>query len=487
MDQDPASAAGNTSAAVDASAGTARVPDEEGVGGSVTGSILLVDDDAALLGTLGRYFERSNLEVLRALTGREGAELYESHRPDVVLLDLDLPDTSGLAVLQHLRGNGATVIMLTGHGDIATAVEAVKAGAENFLPKPVDFNHLEAVVERALEKARLKRVQAYQSSVGQEVPLEALGGSPKMRALAADIERLAQADRTTVLLLGESGTCKGWVAERIHRLSARGTGPFVEINCATLTGTFLASELFGHEKGAFTDAKTMKRGLFEIADRGTLFLDEIADLDLNLQPKLLKVLESRAFRRIGATREIEVDVRLIAATNRNLQQAVAKKNFREDLFYRLNVMPIELPPLRKRSRSDVAELAERMFAELHREFPRGPERISPEALALLVQYEWRGNVRELRNVLERARIVAGDVTALEPSHLPAELRVPSGVERAGETLPTMKELERRHMERVLVHCGGNRTRAAEVLGVSRATLHTKMKKYGLERIGLEAV
>ncbi len=444
----------------------------------MAGSILIVDDDAALLSSLSRYFERNNFEVLQALTGSEGAEMYEVHRPDVIILDLHLPDMHGLSLLEQLRDKGATVIMLTGNGDIPIAVQAVQAGAENFLTKPVDLDHLGAVVERALEKARLKRVQMHQSEIGDKMSLKALGGSPMMKALAAHIERLAESDRTTVLLLGESGTGKGWVAERIHRLSPRGKGPFVEINCATLTGTFLESELFGHEKGAFTDAKAMKRGLFEIADGGTLFLDEIINLDVNLQPKLLKVLESRTFRRVGGTREIEVDVRLIAASNRDLQQAVAQNGFREDLFYRLNVVPLELPPLRKRSRSDIAELAGRIFTDLHREFPRGPRQISPDALGLLVRYQWPGNVRELRNILERARIVAGDQESLEPSHLPADVRSPSSGEPPGEP-PSMKTLELRHIERVLLYTGGNRTRAAEVLGISRATLHNKIKKYGL--------
>jgi len=280
----------------------------------VTGSILIVDDDASVLSTLARYFERIELEVFRADCGRSAGELYEAHQPDLVLLDLDLPDVSGQDVLEYLHRKGATVVMLTGHGDIESAVQAVKAGAENFLTKPVDFAHLEAVVERALEKSRMRRVQSYQSEPASDTPLEGLlGRSPQMRQVAAHIERLAKTERTTVLLCGESGTGKGWVAEWIHRLSPRNRKSFVQINCATLTGTFLESELFGHEKGAFTDAKSMKRGLLEIADGGTLFLDEIGELDVNLQPKLLNVLESRSFRRIGGTREIVVDVRLIDA------------------------------------------------------------------------------------------------------------------------------------------------------------------------------
>ncbi len=448
----------------------------------VSGSVLLVDDDPAVLDVLRRFFE-PRLEVYTATFAQQAREVFESHRPDVVVLDLNLPDVSGMSLLEVLCAAGATVIVLTGYGDVPTAVEAVKSGAENFLVKPVDLAHLDASVERAREKARLRRAQSYQSETGGP-SLEALGRSPKMRRIAAQIERVAQADGTTVLLLGESGTGKGWVAERIHRLSPRARAAFVEINCATLTGTFLESELFGHEKGAFTDAKKMKRGLFEIADQGTVLLDEIADLDIQLQPKLLKVLETRTFRRIGGTREIAVDIRLIAATNRDLRKAVAEERFREDLFYRLNVMPIFLPPLRKRSRDDVAELASRIFGELVRQAPRAPTRLSTEALELLVGYEWPGNVRELRNVLERARILAGSADSVEPSHLPVELREKRlRAERPGEPVLTLKELELRHIERVLRYCDGNRTRAAEVLGVSRATLHNKIKKYGLEAVG----
>jgi DNA-binding NtrC family response regulator len=413
--------------------------------------------------------------------------MYESHQPDLVLLDLHLPDISGLNVLDYLSHKGATVVMLTGHGDIATAVQAVKAGAENFLTKPVDFAHLEAVVERALEKARLKRLRVYQSGGERGIPLDGLlGRSPRMEAIAAQIERLARADRTTVLLCGESGTGKGWVAEWIHRLSPRSAGSFVQINCATLTGTFLESELFGHEKGAFTDAKALKRGLLEIAAEGTLFLDEIGALDLNLQPRLLHVLESRTFRRIGGTREISVDVRLIAASNRDLEEAVKKREFREDLYYRLNVMPIELPPLRERSRADVAELAKRLFDDLRRELPGHVETLSADALEMLTAYSWPGNVRELRNVLERALILAGDSSSLEVAHLPRELGQKASRLDAFQTeVHRLSEMEQRHIERVLRRCLGNRTRAAKLLGITRATLHNKINKYGLAKVGLE--
>lgn len=454
----------------------------------MVGSILLIDDDVEILGSLGRFFERLNWEVSRASTGREGVELYDHRRPDVVLLDLHLPDISGLDLLAVLNGRGATVVMLTGHADVPTAVDAMKAGAENFLPKPVDLGHLQLTVERALERARLKDRERYVRERSEpENFASGLGISPIMRDVAEQALRVAEADRTTVLLLGESGTGKGWLAERIHARSPRVKGPFVTINCASLTGTFLASELFGHEKGAFTDAKTMKRGLFEIAHGGTLLLDEIGELDKNLQPRLLDVLESRSFRRLGATREIEVDVRLIASSNRNLQGDVQEGRFREDLFYRLNVITIELPPLRRRSKEDIADLAHRLLSALHQEMPRGPTRFHPQALNALLRYTWPGNVRELRNVLERARIVAGDAGAIRLEDLPPEIRAARLPEGGGDLdLVTLEELERRHIRRVLGQVGGNRTRAAQVLGISRATLHNKIKKYAMEDVGLEA-
>ncbi|NIR45993.1 MAG: sigma-54-dependent Fis family transcriptional regulator [Gemmatimonadetes bacterium] len=453
----------------------------------MNGSVLLIDDDPSVVSALARYFERARLEVFSALTAEEGLQLYEIHRPDVTVLDLKLPDRSGLDVLQALHSRGGTVILLTAHGDIETAVHAVKSGAENFLTKPVDLAHLDAVVERALEKARLKRFRSRMTEIDDERPLAGLGTSKRMRELAAKVKRVAEAERTTVLLLGESGTGKGWLAERIHRLSPRADAPFVEINCSTLTGTFLESELFGHQKGAFTDAKNMKRGMLEVADGGTIFLDEVGDLELSLQPKLLKMLESRSFRRIGGTREINVDVRVCAASNRDLPQAVSKGDFREDLFYRLNVMPIALPPLRERSLDDIVELSHRLFDELMREFPRGPRSIGSEALAALTRYRWPGNVRELRNVLERARIVAGAVDVLQPAHLPPEIIGATDVRGTGQVaLVSMEEMEKRHIKRTLLHLKGNRTRTAKVLGISRATLHSKLNKYGLERAGLEA-
>jgi two-component system, NtrC family, response regulator AtoC len=283
----------------------------------------------------------------------------------------------------------------------------MQLGAENFLTKPVDMAHLAAASARVADKVRLRRVN--QTLLVQSTPergLESLGASGQMQEFAHQVALLAQSERTTVLLTGESGTGKGWVARMIHDLSPRRAEPFIEVNCAGLNSTFLDSELFGHEKGAFTDAKDRKQGLFEIADKGTIFLDEIGDLAPELQPKLLKVLETKTFRRLGGTRELTVDVRLVAATNRNLHADVESGRFREDLYYRLSVMPLMLPAVRDRTREDRLALITRILGDLRKELPNGPASVATEAMERLLSYGWPGNVREMRNVLERALILA---------------------------------------------------------------------------------
>jgi DNA-binding NtrC family response regulator len=370
--------------------------------------------------------------------------------------------------------------MLTGQSDLPTAVEAMQLGAENFLAKPVELAHLQAAAERALEKVELRRRNRYFAERQSEGSvLSGLGRSPLMREIERQIGLLAESD-TTVLMLGETGTGKGYVANLLHKMSRRANSPFVEINCAGLSATFLDSELFGHEKGAYTDAKEQKRGLFEVADTGTIFLDEIGDLAPELQPKLLKVLENRKFRRLGGTREIEVNVRLIAATNHDLEARVKSGKFREDLYYRLAVLPIRLPPLRERGREDIADLTLRILADLHRALGRGPTRVSPEALKHLVSYRWPGNIRELRNVLERVLLLAGGSEELLPIHLPSEIAQAAGDDgSAAEAELTLQDVERRHIGRALVHHGGNRSRTAKSLGISRATLYEKLHRYGL--------
>jgi DNA-binding NtrC family response regulator len=449
-------------------------------------TVLMIDDDGDVRRAIGTFLERTGAEVSGAATGTEGLEAYERARPDVVILDLHLPDLGGLEVLERLRAQGAAVILLTGHGDIDTAVRAMQLGAENFLTKPVDMTHLAAAATRVAEKARLKRQNELlraREHLGERV--DSLGVSPGMRELERQVELLAVSDRTTVLLTGESGTGKGWAARIIHSSSPRKNGPFVEVNCAGLSATFLESELFGHEKGAFTDAKERKQGLFEIADGGTIFLDEIGDLAPELQPKLLKVLETKTFRRLGGTRELTVDVRLVAATNHDLVADVGAGRFREDLYYRLSVMPLHLPAVRERAREDRLALLTRLLDDLRQELPGCPAECATEALDRLLSAPWPGNVREMRNVLERAMILARGQPQIGLEHLPADLRKGAVVGGAGSAerryvAQSLEDIERLHIERTLRHHSGNRTRAAQELGISRATLINKIKTYALD-------
>jgi DNA-binding NtrC family response regulator len=442
-------------------------------------TLLLVDDDASVLRAIGDYFERIGYEVWRDGTGEQALETFHRVRPDVVLLDLHLPDSSGLVVLERLRREGAAVILLTGQGDIETAVKAMQLGAENFLTKPVDMTHLAAAIARVAEKVRLSRQNARLRALDHEAEgIGSLGVSPGMQALARQIELLSASERSTVLLQGESGTGKGWVARVIHNLSPRSSGPFVEVNCAGLSATFLDSELFGHEKGAYTDAKERKVGLFELADHGTTFLDEIGELSPELQPKLLKVLETKKFRRLGGTRELSVDVRLIAATNRDLVREVEGGRFREDLYYRLNVMPLMLPPVRERSREDRLDLIRRIISDLKTQLPGCPSECTTDVLDRLLSAAWPGNVREMRNVLERSMILGRGQATIGIEQLPPDLRQRATTDRR-YLAQSLSEVERHHIERTLRHHGGNRTRAALELGISRATLINKIKAYSL--------
>ena len=446
--------------------------------------ILIIDDEPDITSTLARFFERSRHEVLVAHSAEEGLASYKRARPDLVLLDLHLPDASGLDVLATLRAEEAVVIMITGQGDIEVAVESMRAGAENFLAKPVELAHLGAAADRALEKAKLREMNRFLTSRRSETTAGGalLGVSPAMTDVANQISLLARSDKTTALLLGESGTGKGRVAELIHAQSPRATRPFVEVNCASLGSTMLDSELFGHEKEALGDARERKIGLVEIANGGSLFLDEIADLDPTLQPKLLRVLEGKSFRRLGGTEEVRVELRLIAATSKDLVNEVTAGRFREDLYYRLSVMPITLPPLRARAREDLVQLIGAVLDELHPQLGEAPERVSDAALERLLKYAWPGNIRELRNVLERAMIMGRGAPEVLPVHLPSEVRDASGASVDHYVPKSLEEVERVHMERTLRAHSGNRTRAARELGISRATLIKKIKDYNLDAV-----
>jgi two-component system, NtrC family, response regulator AtoC len=444
-------------------------------------SILIIDDEPAITAALAQYFERSGHEVVRAHSGEEGVGAVRRTHPDLVLLDLRLPDVSGFEVLERVREHNPVVIMITGHGDVPDAVRAMQAGAESFLTKPIELAHLGAVATRALEKARLRRMNRYLADRRGRLPATPLlGTSAPMRELAQQMDLLARSDRTTVLITGESGTGKGYVAESIHRASARGERPLVEINCAALAGSTLDAELFGQEMAPTNGAESLRPGLLDIAEGGSLFLDEIGDLDAQLQPKLLRVLEGKSFRRLGGTREMTADVRLIAATGKDLVSEVTDGKFREDLYYRLSVMPINLPPLRARSREDLLELIARLVEELRPNLIDAPTELDDDVLERLLRYSWPGNIRELRNVLERAMIMARGLERVGIGHLPMEVREASGFGVDHHIPRTLSEVERIHIDRTLRAHNANRTRAARELGISRATLIKKIKEYGLE-------
>jgi len=440
-------------------------------------SVLIVDDDASMRVVLQRVFERQGWRVEVAVDAAAALESIAAGPIDACLVDWQLPGMDGLALLPELRAQDpdVAVVMMSGEADVATAVAAMHAGAETMLVKPLGLEHVLMTLERAAEKARLRRLnrvladrQVEQSSI------DSLGNTPVMRELGRQLTLLA-AGTAPVLITGETGSGKGWAAKLVHAASPRVQGPFVAVNCAGLSATFLDSELFGHERGAYTDAKTRKLGLFEVAHGGTLMLDEIGDLAPELQPKLLTVLETQRFRRLGGTKELQVDVRVIAATNMDLAAAVQTGRFREDLYYRLAVFPVRIPSLRERGQVGIAALAQQLLGDLRRYSGRGPARISDVALEALVRYHWPGNVRELRNVLERAIVLAGPVDALPLESLPQEIsgalsRPPLTPTPQVEDL-TLRTAQRRHIERVLSLTSGNRYQAARLLGVSRQTLY----------------
>jgi DNA-binding NtrC family response regulator len=447
----------------------------------MAGSVLLIDDNVDQLRSIGKHLEQLGYEVTRELNSEAGLATCERLRPDVVIVDLQLPDMNGADVLERLREQDALVVLMTESADMPAAVQAIQAGAECLLTKPVALDHLAAAVARTADKSRLRYMNRLLSSQGAPTQgVDSLGPSSMMKDLVYQIGLLAHSERTTVLLQGETGTGKGWVARLIHEMSPRNRAPFVEVACGSAPATVLDSRLFGHEKGAFEGARDRQPGLFEIVDQGTVFIQDIADLPPELQPKLLKFLETRSFRRVGGTREVTVDVRLIAGTSRDIKVEADEDRMREDLYYRLSVMPLDLPPVRERPQEDQLALITRLHDALASELPGAPAVISPEALERLLSYAWPGNIREIRNVLERAMILAKGQEAILVEHLPGEFRARYGQGDRRHTPQTLDDLERQHIERTLRHHSGNRTRSAAELSISRATLINKIKRYSLK-------
>ncbi|MFB3819415.1 MAG: sigma-54-dependent transcriptional regulator [Candidatus Methylomirabilales bacterium] len=450
-------------------------------------SILVVDDEHLIRWSLEQQLRREGYQVLLAGTGADALQLARTESPDVVLLDVRLPDADGVELLERLRAldSEVVVILITAHGAVGPAVRAMKLGAADYLMKPVDPDELSLTLRRALETRALRQdVARYQAEVRHGTGLQDLVGASRLtEQLRGMIQRIAQSGATTVLLEGESGTGKDLVARIIHFESARASAPFIAVNCVALPEHLLESELFGHERGAFTDAKAAKKGLFEQADGGTVYLDEIGDMKPDLQAKLLRLIEEKTYRRIGGVRDFRVDVRIVAATNRDLTRALTSGDFRKDLYYRLRVFPLALAPLRDRP-EDVLPLAEHFLARFAREMRREPLRITPGAQAALLAYHWPGNVRELRNVVERALILAtGD--SLEVEHLPPEMAAsrPEPPPSPAASLPaeglSLEEVERQLVRQALDATGGNQVRAARLLGISRDALRTRMRRFGL--------
>ena len=474
--------------------------------------ILVVDDERLVRWSLRQKCEEWGYSVVEAEAGEPALRVSQNESPDLVLLDVRMPDMSGLEVLDQLRKNGDTrpVIMITADPQLDDVKAALKLGAYDFVGKPIDFDELHVVVKNALETTRLRtEVQSLRGEMRRVAGYhQVIGPSPKMTELMSFVRKVAASEATTILIQGESGTGKDLIAKAIHYESSRQDKAFVAINCSAIPETLMEAELFGHERGAFTDAKQMKKGLFEMADGGTLFLDEIGELSPLLQAKLLRVLEDQVIRRVGGVRDMQVDVRVIAASNRDLEKAVREGQFRQDLYYRLAIIAIFIPPLRER-KEDILPLVDFFIDRYNRKFKKSVRGISDDTRRLLLSHNWPGNVRELKNSIERAMILEED-PFLRPVYLPFAVAESGGLtafERTspgesaqqlanGRLLPRLyipeggtplEEVERSLVELAMRQANNNQTHAARLLDISRDALRYKLKKFGLMRSDEEEV
>ncbi|MBU1186355.1 MAG: sigma-54 dependent transcriptional regulator [Acidobacteria bacterium] len=441
-------------------------------------SILIIDDDPLIRKTLSTHLSTEGYEIHTAMTGEEGLAKYDECFPDLVLLDVRLPDIDGIETLRRIKAKNktATVVIMTAYDDMKTTVEAIKVGAFEFLVKPLDYVDLGLTIDKAVQVRSLEDKLSYiVSEQEKEYTIDnIIGRSVPMRDVYKMIGSVA-ITRTNVLIQGESGTGKELVAKAIHYNSPFSKEPFIVINCSAISDTLLESELFGHVKGAFTDAVSETRGRFEIAGKGTLFLDEIGDVSTNLQSKLLRVIESRDFMKVGGEKVLKTEARIIAASNKNLIQLVEKGDFREDLYYRLKVVEIVLPPLRDRM-EDIPELVVYLLEKINREIRKNVRKVPPQILKLLMNMPWKGNVRELENALTRAVILAkGDVVLEENLPLERGERV-----LLPKELVPMKEVEKNYIQYVLKSTKGNKTQTSQILQISRPTLDKKIREYDLE-------
>jgi DNA-binding NtrC family response regulator len=452
--------------------------------------ILVIDDDQLQRWALDKRLTAWNYEVIQAEDGHTGMEAFTTHLPDLVLLDLQLPDQTGVDVLRQIRAIDpqALVIMMTAYGGVPEAVAAFKLGVFDYLAKPLDFDALGVTLRYGLEARHLRaEVERLRATDGEPAATTIVGASPAIRDSVAMVGKLAASGANAILLTGESGTGKDLVARALHYRSPRSHAPFVTVNCAALPDTLMESELFGHEKGAFTDARFLKKGLFELADGGTLYLDEIGELKMSLQAKLLRVLETLTFRRVGGSRDLTVDLRVIAATNRDLDAAVQAGEFRRDLLYRLRVIEMTMPPLREH-REDIGALVQHFLRQFTLKFHKPAMNVSPAAMDALTRYDWPGNVRELKNAIERA-VILEDGSELRTNYLPSQLLrapavAPAPEASSGFTLPqggvTLEHVEESLVRQAMAMAGDNQTRAAQLLGLSRDALRYKLKKFNVD-------
>lgn len=445
-------------------------------------TVLVVDDEKNIREGLGEYLRLEGYEIVLAADGREGAQAADRGDIDLVITDLRMPGLSGHELLKQVasRYPSVPVIVLTGHGTVEDAVNAMRNGAYDFITKPVNLDHLSILVKRALERRELSRrnEELLEEVETQRRASTIVGKSPAIRQIFELVRRVAPT-KASVLITGESGVGKELVADAIHNLSQRADKPFIKVHCAALAESLLESELFGHEKGAFTGAQARKKGRFELAHEGTLFLDEIGEINQNIQIKILRVLQDRRFERVGGETTLESDVRVVAATNKNLKEEIASGAFREDLYYRLNVVNIHVPPLRER-KDDIPLLAGAFLKEFATDNGKPIEGLDPKARAALYAYSWPGNVRELRNCIESAVVMAqGGLVTIDD--LPPGIS--AGAESSVIRIPpgsSLADAERILIRETLAAQGGNKSRTAEILGIGRKTLYQKIEDYGLE-------
>jgi DNA-binding NtrC family response regulator len=455
----------------------------------IQGRVLVIDDEQFITKSLKQYLEKEGFEVSTAATGEEGLELFRSDGADIVILDLNMPGMNGIETLVTMKklNPESVVIIITAHGDIETAVNAIKAGSYDFVEKPFELSRISILAKKAMETVNLKREVSYfrEEKYDTYSFQNIVGESEAMKDVISLAKKVAESDANTILIHGESGTGKSLLARTMHYHSSRANQPFVEVTCTAIPETLIESELFGHEKGAFTDAKSSKKGLFEVASGGTIYLDEIGDIKMGVQAKLLRALEERTFKKVGGLKDIKVNIRVVATTNKkDLEKAVREGNFRADLYYRLKVFPVYILPLRER-RDDIIPLAMHHIRRFNREFKKNVKGISQGAEKLLLHYPWYGNARELRNVIERICILE-DTETIYPEHLPAEIikHVETKSDDNGYIdLPndgiSLKDVEKDLIEQAVKRAVNNQTKAAKLLGISRDALRYKMQKFGL--------